>query len=84
MAGLLKPIYIPELLYQACEGFIEPHHTYMLQTIRKDIKQTEAIIVDLIARIKAVLSPYENVRYDIYLMTLVSTRSPVRNISPKG
>ena len=51
----------PELLYQACEGFIEPHHTYMLQTIRKDIEQTEVIIADLTSRIKVVLSPYENV-----------------------
>ena len=51
----------PEQLYQACEGFIEPHHTYMLQTIRKDIEQTEAIIADLTSRIKVVLSPYENV-----------------------
>lgn len=51
----------PELLYQACEGFIEPHHTYMLQTIRKDIEQTESIISNLTSRIKEVLSPYENV-----------------------
>ena len=32
-----------------------------MQTIRKDIEQTEAIIVDLTPRIKVVLSPYENV-----------------------
>ena len=32
-----------------------------MQTIRKDIEQTEAIIVDLTSRIKVVLSPYENV-----------------------
>ena len=51
----------PELLYQACEGFIELHHTYMLQTIRKDMEQTEAIIADLTSHIKDVLSPYENV-----------------------
>lgn len=51
----------PELLYQACEGFIEPHHTYMLQTIRTDIGQTEVIIADLTSRIKVVLSPYDNV-----------------------
>ena len=51
----------PELLYQACEGFIEPHHTYMLQTIRKDMAQTEAIIADLTYRIKVVLSSYKNV-----------------------
>ena len=51
----------PELLYQSCEGFIEPHHIYMLQTIRKDMEQTKAIIADLTCRIKEVLSPYENV-----------------------
>ena len=51
----------PELLYHACEGFIEPHHIYMLQTIRKDMEQTKAIIADLTCRIKEVLSPYENV-----------------------
>lgn len=33
----------------------------MLQTIRKDMEQTEAIISDLTLRIKEVLSPYENV-----------------------
>ena len=51
----------PELLYQACEGFIEAHHIFMLQTIRKDIQQTEAIVSGLTDRIKEVLSPYENV-----------------------
>ena len=51
----------PELLYQACEGFIEAHHVYMLQTIRKDIRQTEVIVTDLTARIKEVLSAYQNV-----------------------
>ena len=33
----------------------------MLQTIRKDMEQTKAIIADLTCRIKEVLSPYENV-----------------------
>jgi nitrate reductase assembly molybdenum cofactor insertion protein NarJ len=33
----------------------------MLQTIRKDIRQTEAIVTDLTARIKEMLSPYQNV-----------------------
>lgn len=51
----------PKLPYQVCEGFIEPHHTYMLQTIRKTIGQTETVIADLTFRIRVVLSPYENV-----------------------
>lgn len=50
-----------EELYLACECFMEPHHVYMLQTIRKDIAQTEEIITNLTSRIKDVLSPYENV-----------------------
>lgn len=33
----------------------------MLQTIRKDIEQTGAIISDLTFRIKVILSPYENI-----------------------
>lgn len=33
----------------------------MLQTIRKNIEQTEAIIANLTSRIKVVFSPYENV-----------------------
>lgn len=51
----------PELLYQACEGFMEAHHIYMLQTIRKDMEQTRSIVDELTVRIKEVLSPYENV-----------------------
>lgn len=51
----------PELLYQACEGFVEPHHVFMLQAIRKDMEQTKGIVADLTARIKEALSPYENV-----------------------
>lgn len=34
---------------------------YMLQTIRKDIEQTQGIIANLTSRITEVLSPYENV-----------------------
>lgn len=40
---------------------MEAHHVYMLQTIRKDIEQTEGVIRELTSRIKEVLSPYENV-----------------------
>ncbi|WP_220392719.1 transposase [Bacteroides fragilis] len=69
----------PELLYQACEGFIEPHHTYMLQTIRKDMAQTEAIIADLTSRIKVVLSSYKSV---IELLQKVPglSRKPVEDL----
>ena len=59
--GVVANKLIDMLIDKACEGFIEPHHIYMLQTIRKDMEQTKAIIADLTCRIKEVLSPYENV-----------------------
>jgi len=51
-----------EDLYEACQGFVEEHHVYMLEIIRKDIHQTEQIISALNNRIKDKLSPYENVQ----------------------
>ena len=50
-----------EELFEACTGFIEEHHIYLLQIIRKDIAQTEALIADLSKRIKDKLSAYEDV-----------------------
>ena len=50
----------PEELLEACTGFVEFHHVYMLQMIKKDIAQTQHIIASLSDRIKQVLSKYEN------------------------
>jgi transposase len=50
-----------EELYEACQGFVEEHHVYLLGTIRTDIEQTEVLINDLSKRIQALLSEYENV-----------------------
>jgi Transposase and inactivated derivatives len=50
-----------EELFEACTGFVEEHHIYLLQIIRKDIAQTEALIADLSQRIKDKLSAYEDV-----------------------
>ena len=50
----------PEELLEACTGFVEFHHVYMLQMIKKDISQTQHIIDSLSERIKQVLSKYEN------------------------
>jgi len=50
-----------EELFEACTGFVEEHHIYLLQIIRKDIAQTEALISDLSQRIKDKLSAYEDV-----------------------
>lgn len=41
--------------------FVEEHHIYLLQMIRKDIDQTQTLVDDLSERIKRLLSKYENV-----------------------
>ena len=51
----------PQELLEACTGFVEEHHVYMLQTIRRDISQTKDLVDDLSERIKGILSKYENV-----------------------
>ena len=51
----------PEELLEACTGFVEEHHIYLLQMIRKDIDQTQTLVDDLSERIKRLLSKYENV-----------------------
>ena len=50
----------PQELLEACTGFVEEHHVYMLQMIRKDIEQTQKLIDDLSTRIKGLLSKYDN------------------------
>jgi len=50
-----------EDLYEACQGLMTPHHIYLLETIREDIRSTEGIIEGLNDRIRAMLSVYENV-----------------------
>lgn len=51
----------PEELLEACTGFVEEHHVYLLQMIRKDMDQTQILVDELSQRIKALLSKYENV-----------------------
>jgi len=50
-----------EELFEACNGSITEHHVFMLQTIRADSAATECIISKMNARIKAMLTPYDNV-----------------------
>ena len=50
-----------DLLYMACEGFIEEHHAFMLKKIRKSMEQTQEVIDEITERIRQLLSPYENV-----------------------
>ena len=49
-----------EELLEACTGFVEGHHVYMLQMIRYDIDQITVLIEELGARIREVLSKYDN------------------------
>jgi transposase len=47
-------------IFEACQGFVTTHHTYMLQLIRQEIDNTLRTIESLDLRIKEVLSPYNN------------------------
>lgn len=51
----------PQELLEACTGFVEEHHIYMLQMIRKSIAQTQGLVDELSKRIKEILIKYENV-----------------------
>ncbi len=51
----------PQELLEACTGFVEEHHVYMLQMIRKSIAQTQGLVNELSKRIKDILVKYDNV-----------------------
>jgi transposase len=64
-----------EEIYEACEGVVTEHHVFMLQAIKKDVSSCEAIISELTARIKKMLSPYENVLELLKEVPGLSTKS---------
>jgi transposase len=47
-------------LYEACQGFVEEHHIYLLQTIRRNIAHTENEILGIDDQIRTLLSPYQD------------------------
>jgi transposase len=49
-----------EELWEACNGIINEHHIYLLQTIRNINRQIEKLIDELNQKIKEVLLPYDN------------------------
>lgn len=49
-----------EELYEACQGFFDAHHVYMLGLMRKEIASTRKSIDELSQKIVEALSPYEN------------------------
>lgn len=51
----------PEELLEACTGFVEEHHVYLLQIRPRDMFQTKQLINALSARVKEFLSQNENV-----------------------
>ena len=65
----------PEDLYEACNGMVEEHHVYMLQIIRKDIAQSEQLILNLNQRIKDLLSEYDNVLELLKKVPGISTKT---------
>ena len=64
-----------EDLYEACQGLIDKHHIYLLGLIRQDIASTEAVIKNLNARIKEVLSGYDNVLENLKAIPGLSTKT---------
>ena len=46
----------PEELLEACTGFVEEHHIYLFQMVRKDIDKTQELVDELSERIKSILS----------------------------
>lgn len=51
----------PQEYLEDCTGFVEEHHVYMLQMIRKSIAQTQGLVDELSKRIKEILIKYDNV-----------------------
>jgi transposase len=49
-----------EDLYEACQGFVDPHHIYLLQTIRANIAHTESVILDINRQVRYLLEPYQH------------------------
>ena len=64
-----------EEIFEACQGFVTPHHVYMLSIIRQEIANTEHTIESLDQRIKEVLSPYENALGLLKKVPGISTKS---------
>jgi transposase len=64
-----------EALYEACQGFFDGHHAYMLNLIREEISSTQETVKKLDERIREALSPYENAVELIKKVPGISTKS---------
>ena len=65
--AMVRSVYLkklsasPQEYLEDCTGFVEEHHVYMLQMIRKSIAQTQGLVDELSKRIKEILIKYDNV-----------------------
>lgn len=73
-----------EELLEACNGVITEHHSFMLRAVKRSIKDTQALIDDIDARIKEMLSPYDNVLELLRGVPGIDTRSAEDLIAEVG
>ena len=64
-----------EEILEACEGVVTEHHVFLLKAIKKDICSCDGIIAEVTLRIKAMLSPYDNVLELLKEVPGLSTKS---------
>ena len=64
-----------EELYEACQGILDSHHIYLLQTIRQNIHSTESAIESLDRRIKGMLTEYEHVQEKLKAIPGLNTKT---------
>ena len=64
-----------EDLFEACQGVITEHHSFMLKAIRRHIEETEALVSEVDTRIKTMLAPYDNVLELLFEVPGIDRRS---------
>jgi transposase len=47
-------------LYEACQGFVDEHHIYLLKTIKRNIAHAEDEILGINKRVRELLVPFEH------------------------
>ena len=62
-------------LYEACQGFFDGHHVYMLKLILSEIESTQKTVGELNKKITEVLKPYENALELLRKVPSISTKS---------
>lgn len=75
-----------EALYEACQGFFDEHHVYMLRLLKKEISLTQGNIEEISKRICEALSPspYEKAVELLKQIPGISTKSAEDLIAETG